>query len=117
MTGRVKRVLRQRVWADEEASGRAVGENFRNAESAILSQPVLREVELRDQAYSVDGIVFSGRSVPRGAVVIYVERGDGTWQACNAVPQLGFANGVVTAKIDGLTVGERYAAIRLLVVG
>lgn len=112
-----KRVLRQRLWSSEEVKGQSVGENLRNAESAILSTPPTRIVEIGDQAYSSDGVVFSASAVPRGAVVIYVERADGTWQSVNAVPELKYAGGVVTAKISGLTVGDRYAAIRLLVIG
>lgn len=117
MTSRMKRVLRQRLWSGDEARPQDVGENLRNAESAILSQLPTREVGVVDQAYPESGIVFAARSVPRGALVMYVERADGTWQSCDAVPQLSFASGVVTAKINGLTAGERYAAIRLLVIG
>lgn len=117
MSGPIKRVLRQRMWGGDKVAPRSVGESLRNAESAILSQPSTREVEIANQAYADGGIVFAHATRPRGAIVIYVERGDGTWQAVNAVPELAYAGGVVTAKISGLTTGEHYATIRLLVIG
>ena len=114
-----RRSIRQRLWGseDDKVSARAVGENLRNVDSAIASSPSIREVGFENVIYSAEGITFSASRRPRGAVVIHVEKIDGTWQSVSAVPELAFASSAVTAKISGLTVGERYAAIRLLVVG
>lgn len=111
------RVIRQRLWSGDSADSERVGENFRTVESAILSAPPTREVEFLNRVYQTDGLSFSSRSKPRGAVVVYVEAQDGTQPAPSAVPQLSFVSGTATVKISGLTPGASYAAIRLLVVG
>jgi hypothetical protein len=113
----IKRPIRKRVWSEDEVHGREVGENLRNLDSVISTAPALREVEFSDQVYQTEGFVFASSRRPHGAVVTYVEKADGSWQSVDAVPQLGFDGASVNVKIGGLTAGERYATIRLLVVG
>lgn len=112
-----KRPIRQRLWTDDKVSGRAVGENLRNLDSVISGAPPLREVEFENVIYQTEGLTFSATRKPRGCVVMYIEKLDGTWQSVSSTPELNFSAGSATVKISGLTAGDRYAAIRLLVVG
>jgi len=112
-----KRPIRQRLWADETVKGRSVGENIRNLDSALSAMSPMRTVEFQNVIYESGGLVFSDTRLPSGAVVIFVAKADGNWLAVNAVPELGFSGSAVSVKISGLTPGERYAVIRLLVVG
>lgn len=112
-----KRVLRQRVWSgDDKAGSREVGENLRNAESAILGQLPQRSVTFENQAYTADGLVFSAATRPLGIINIYSETADGT-VTNGLLTGMKMNSGAVTVTFSELVPGTRYATIRLLVIG
>jgi hypothetical protein len=126
MSGGVrKRVLRQRVWGgtqsedgqdtDSKAEARNVGENLRNVESAFTLAPTTREVEFQNIVYVTEGFTFPQATRPRGVLMILSETVSGSVRT-TALTGMTHGNGVVNVRF-GLTPGERYATIRLLVIG
>jgi hypothetical protein len=116
-----KRVIRQRLWTgesedDTKANARSVGENLRNVDSAVLATPAQRVIEFSNQAQPPDGYVFGQTSVPQGVLCIWAERTDGSVHT-TALSSCKFDGSTMTARFAGLASGERYATVRLLVIG
>jgi hypothetical protein len=117
-----KRVIRQRVWAsdDDKAGSRQVGENLRQVESAVKAIPQLRIVELSNINYSsTSGVDVANPTRPQGVIAIHVEQADGTQPTAvsGTVVWTYSAGSTLNMKIVGLSNGQRYATIRLLVIG
>jgi hypothetical protein len=115
-----KRPIRRRLWGaadggDGKADARNVGENVRDLSSALLSLPPQRIVTFDNQVYTSDGLVFPQASAPLGVVMIWSETADGQIKT-TALTGLKVGSGTATATF-GLVPGERYATIRLLVIG
>lgn len=116
-----KRVIRQRVWAtDDKAGSREVGENLRQVESAVKAIPAMRIVELSNINYQEDsGVDIATATRPMGVMAIYVEQADGTQPSAvsGLVVWTYSAGSRLNMKIIGLSNGQRYAMIRILVIG
>lgn len=111
-----KRPIRTRVWASgEKAESRDVGENLRDVAASILSLPGLRHVDIENQFYTTQGLVFPAASRPLGVVNVYSEAVDGT-VLTSPLSSMAFSKGVCTVKFSALVAGTRYSIIRLLVI-
>ena len=117
MTSIRKRVVRQRMWPGDKADARAVGENLRNIDSSVTSQPAILKKSLDNIVYPEDGLTFALATPPWAVLNVFSQNVDGTWQGSAVAGDWVWRNGGVIVKFDGLTVGARYATIRLLVVG
>ena len=111
----IKRPIRKRLWGDDKADSQSVGENMRDISASLLGLPSLRVVTFSDQVYSPDGLVWKQVSMPLGVLMILSINATGAIKT-TVLTSLKFANGAATATF-GLTAGERYATIRLLVIG
>lgn len=113
--GSNKRPIRKRVWAsDDKAEARDVGENLRDTAAAIEGIPKGRTVNIQNQFYTNNGLVFSSPTRPTGILNVYSEAVDGT-VVTSPLSGMTFDKGVCTVKFSALTPGVRYTTIRLQV--
>lgn len=115
MTSGKKPSLRQRSWTGDKADARQVGESLRGMDAAITRAPQMRCVSFLNQVYTDDGLSFAQTTRPLGVLCIHAETAAGTLVPAS-VNRLEVSNGAAAVGLSGLTSGERYATIRLLVI-
>lgn len=112
-----KRIIRQRIWNDEKAEASRVGENLRDVQSAFEDVPKFRQLDLDNQTYTSDGLNFSHPTNPSAVLCIHTQKLEGGLQATSVQGDFTYDGSRVTVTYTGLTNGQRYQLIRLLVIG